>query len=201
MNGQERRRPTREDTRAALLLAAETLVRTQGFRVSVADIAAAAGLTKGAVYSNFSGRAELLEQVAERLLPPPLDVESLAPPGLPLSEGLAALARSLARQVDDRPQDVVLMLDRLAELLRDDEMRRRAEAVSQAAGDGGAGWLGARAQDEGLALPRSSADIAVVLDALAFGLSVTRLLRGADAVPEELFAWTFRRVIEPAAPV
>jgi AcrR family transcriptional regulator len=66
-------RPTREDTRARLFEAAARIFEEQGIGgASVGAIAAAAGLTRGAVYSNFANKEELiiamLEDHAERSL-------------------------------------------------------------------------------------------------------------------------------------
>ncbi|WP_141580754.1 TetR/AcrR family transcriptional regulator [Actinomadura sp. WMMA1423] len=62
------RRDRREQTRAALLTAAEHLWAERGIHgASLDDIAAAAGLTKGAVYSNFAGKTDLLLALMERI--------------------------------------------------------------------------------------------------------------------------------------
>ncbi|MEV4252582.1 TetR family transcriptional regulator [Spirillospora sp. NPDC049652] len=55
------RQERREQTRAALLDAAERLWAEHGIHgASLDDVASAAGLTKGAVYSNFAGKTDLL---------------------------------------------------------------------------------------------------------------------------------------------
>ncbi|MER7543793.1 helix-turn-helix domain-containing protein [Spirillospora sp. NPDC127506] len=62
------RRDRREQTRLALLTAAERLWAERGIHgASLDDIAAAAGLTKGAVYSNFAGKTDLLLALMERI--------------------------------------------------------------------------------------------------------------------------------------
>ncbi|QXJ23748.1 TetR/AcrR family transcriptional regulator [Actinomadura graeca] len=61
------RRDRREQTRTALLGAAERLWAEHGIHgASLDDIAAAAGLTKGAVYSNFAGKTDLLLALMDR---------------------------------------------------------------------------------------------------------------------------------------
>jgi AcrR family transcriptional regulator len=61
------RQERREQTRTALLSAAERLWAERGIHgASLDDIAAAAGLTKGAVYSNFAGKTDLLLALLER---------------------------------------------------------------------------------------------------------------------------------------
>ncbi|MFD0901687.1 TetR/AcrR family transcriptional regulator [Actinomadura sediminis] len=65
--GPAARRERREQTREALLAAAERLWAEHGIHgASLDDVAAAAGLTKGAVYSNFTGKTDLLLALLER---------------------------------------------------------------------------------------------------------------------------------------
>lgn len=57
-------RPRRDTVRAGILSAAEAAFLDHGYAgTTVSDIAAAAGFTKGAVYSNFGGKPELLAAV------------------------------------------------------------------------------------------------------------------------------------------
>ncbi|MGV3479799.1 MAG: TetR family transcriptional regulator [Sphingobium sp.] len=59
-------RTPRKQVREAVLEAAEALFRARGFQAaSLEDIARAAKLTKGAVYSNFAGKDELFLAVLE----------------------------------------------------------------------------------------------------------------------------------------
>jgi AcrR family transcriptional regulator len=63
----EPRRARREKTRAALLDAAERLWAERGIHgASLDDISSAAGLTKGAVYSNFTGKTDLVLALLDR---------------------------------------------------------------------------------------------------------------------------------------
>jgi AcrR family transcriptional regulator len=57
----ERVRPTRQETRAQLFEAAAAVFAEQGIgAASVEAISSAAGLTRGAFYSNFSGKDDLI---------------------------------------------------------------------------------------------------------------------------------------------
>jgi AcrR family transcriptional regulator len=57
----------RERTRDALIEAALTVAEEKGFLAAGLDeIAARAGMTKGAIYSNFRGKADLMARAAER---------------------------------------------------------------------------------------------------------------------------------------
>src|SRR4030081_3736477 len=74
-----RRRERRAQTRTALLDAAERLWAERGIRgASLDDIANTAGLTKGAVYSNFTGKTDLLLALLERCTRTDLGLEMCA---------------------------------------------------------------------------------------------------------------------------
>jgi AcrR family transcriptional regulator len=61
------REQSRDQTRERLLDAAQALFMKKGFvGASVEDIALAAGYTRGAFYSNFSGKADLLVELLRR---------------------------------------------------------------------------------------------------------------------------------------
>jgi AcrR family transcriptional regulator len=85
----------RSRTRKALVDAMLAIVSEQDFaHASLADVAARAGMSTGAIYSNFSGKAELLyEAMASKTL-------VLAPdftPGAPLKAQLRAVGEALIR--------------------------------------------------------------------------------------------------------
>jgi len=62
-----RKQARRERTRAALLEAAERLWAERGIHgASLDDVSSAAGLTKGAVYSNFTGKTDLVLALLDR---------------------------------------------------------------------------------------------------------------------------------------
>lgn len=63
----EGRRERRQHTRSALLDAAERLWAERGIKgASLDDVASGAGMTKGAVYSNFTGKTDLLLALLDR---------------------------------------------------------------------------------------------------------------------------------------
>jgi AcrR family transcriptional regulator len=84
----------RERTRSALIEAALAVAEEKGFlAASLEEVAARAGMSKGAIYSNFRSKAELMARAAERrslrLAP---DYMSRAP----LRVQLRAIARAVA---------------------------------------------------------------------------------------------------------
>jgi AcrR family transcriptional regulator len=101
-------RPRRADVRARILEAAGQVFLRQGYaETTVSDIAAAAGFTKGAVYSNFGGKPELFSAVfAERTasiagitIADATGLDSQATTG----QTVTAVAASLTAQVTQRP--------------------------------------------------------------------------------------------------
>jgi AcrR family transcriptional regulator len=65
----DRRRERTEETRTELLDAAAHVVAARGYEgASVGDLAAAAGFTKGAVYSSFGSKEDLFRALAKREL-------------------------------------------------------------------------------------------------------------------------------------
>lgn len=80
----------RNSTRARILTAAERLFAEQGFEsVSMPEIAKASGITAGAIYKHFDGKADLFFKVVQRA------VEAVPDPGGPpditsLPRGVAA---------------------------------------------------------------------------------------------------------------
>src|ERR1700739_673202 len=92
-----RRGGKRERTRGALVAATVEILREKGFAgVSLDEVAARAGMTKGAIYSNFAGKADLLlEAMRARGL-------TLTPPERPpasVAEATEVLARGLAEVI------------------------------------------------------------------------------------------------------
>jgi AcrR family transcriptional regulator len=143
------REEQRAETRARLLAAAGEVIAAKGLDgASIDEITARAGYTRGAFYSNFSGKAELLVELCERRL---LDhADEIVPliNAKPAGERGAEAARllslrdpgpdvfllvELARQREDHPE-VEALLDRLATRfidLVDDVLAGHAEDLGQ----------------------------------------------------------------------
>jgi AcrR family transcriptional regulator len=182
---------TREErkaaTREALIRAGCDVVRARGFSVSVEEIANAAGFTKGAVYSNFEGRADLIREVAERVV---LDKANDLDRTLPtLADALEKDAIRLAHEVDARPQQFVLTMDLFVTAMREPAIR---SAMLDQAAPGTKGhpneW------PPGMEPPVDSAWFYLAVNALGAGLALQRLIYGAEDVPEELFGWAYRQL-------
>ena len=88
------REEKKEATRRRLLEAAAAVVAKHGaIAASLDAIAEKAGLTKGAVYSNFDSKAALLEALSE-LAGPTVDIDDAFDTDRSLEENLEALGRA-----------------------------------------------------------------------------------------------------------
>ncbi len=101
-------RRTREEaaaTREALLDAAERVFRAQGVaRATLSEVAAAAGMTRGAVYWHFRDKAELFEAMCERAAMPMeamLEAAGAGRRGDPLGQLRAMAVMGLTRLASD----------------------------------------------------------------------------------------------------
>jgi AcrR family transcriptional regulator len=174
-------------TRAALIDAGERLVLKKGFGVSVEDIAAEAGFTKGAIYSNFSGRTELIIEICRRVAPGLLvDFDTTIPS---LGDALEDTGWQLLAAADADREQIVLQLDALVQMLRDPELHRAmlayaAEVNAAAKPDDPLPWP----------LPLPEEQWLVACNAVAIGLVVQRVIYGKERVPDELFGWLNRRL-------
>lgn len=109
-------RRTKEDalaTRSALLDAAERVFQQRGVsRTSLADIAQAAGVTRGALYWHFKDKAALFNAMMDRVtLPLGAELEGvLQAPGDPLAALCQVLERALHQIVHDAQTRRVLRI-------------------------------------------------------------------------------------------
>jgi len=175
----------KQATRAALIDAGERLVRKKGFGVSVDEIAAEAGFTKGAVYSNFAGRAELMYDVAERVVP---GLQIAPDHTLPtLADTLEDGARQQIAALAEQREQIVLTLDMIAQMLRDDELRDALLQETRESREAAAAKLP-------WPIPIPGAQWIVAVNAVAVGMMAHRLLFGEEQVPDELFVWVNRRL-------
>jgi AcrR family transcriptional regulator len=173
--------------REALLGAAADVFLRRGFRAAtLREIAAEAGMTTGAVYSNFDGKAGLFLAVLEEKLDPRLaamyEVARMAPlhaVGTPVGEEFAVYLKQ-------RRGWLILLIEFWAEAARDPKLRpkfaERHGRLRAAVGE----VIAERATTLGAPLPLPVADLATLLIALTNGMAVERL---ADpSVGEDLYA-------------
>jgi AcrR family transcriptional regulator len=100
----------REDTRRRLLDAAAAAFAEHGFQgASIDDITARAGFTRGAFYSNFTDKTDLLVQLCERRLDRFVEAKLPAVRDQPAEERLALVARWLVSE--EPPVELLLMVE------------------------------------------------------------------------------------------
>lgn len=179
------------ETRERLLAAAERIAVRDGFSTLALDrVAEAAGLTKGAIYSNFSSKEEFLLEVAMRSTGR-LNVGNHVFDAPDLRGLLEETARSLAAAARSRRKDVIVAFEFVTTALRDPKLRRAYTGQPAREEDVAEDWI-ATHRDE---LPLPEEQFFEVLNALAWGFLLRRLLHGEDAVPDELIAWGFSRLL------
>ena len=199
---EERRTPRQEkraQTRAALLDAAERLWAKHGIRgASLDEIAAQAGMTKGAVYSNFAGKTDLILALLDRYTQ------------LELGHRTSSALRDTDRAPADRCADAGR---HFARRLSAEETRMKALLLMElwlfGMRDFSAGWRIAdwyQNHREGLAAgletngdELSAEDRASLAMAIEFGLALQHLL-DPDHVPAELYGPGMSLVLGPALP-
>ncbi|MFC5180349.1 TetR/AcrR family transcriptional regulator [Actinomadura harenae] len=195
--GQGERKATRQErrelTRAALLEAAERLWAEHGIHgASLDDVASAAGLTKGAVYSNFAGKTDLLLALLEhctRERVGPLPCAELHDTGRPPEERYERAAAAFRRRHEGGQARLTALL--LVEFwlfgMRDYAAGWRiADWYAECRDD-----LARDLPESGGVSPRDRATLAVALDA---GLALQHLL-DPDRVPAELYGTAMRLIL------
>jgi len=183
-----RRRPPRAETRTRLLAAAFQVFGERGIAAStVSDVAAAAGMTKGAVYSNFASKDELVLAIMEEHAMQRL---TAALAGFAESDDpYAAIDRVGAVLVEAIRSDAVwhrLLAEYFALTYREPDIRLALRNRRREARDAVARALKRVADQLGVPMPFPEDQLAVVLFAVSNGLGFEAGI-DPDAVPDELF--------------
>jgi AcrR family transcriptional regulator len=162
----QRTRPTRDDVRERVLQAASEVFLEHGYhQASTAEIAARAGFTKGALYSNFGGKDDLFLELVEKEAN--ARVERLSTGGDRvgfdgLVDGLLALARG------DRAG--LVFAEFRAAAAQDPTTASRVAAVRRRLVSSMAARLSAEVSAAGLGLAVPAEEAATLLVALVNGL-------------------------------
>ncbi|MGH9012602.1 MAG: TetR/AcrR family transcriptional regulator [Acidimicrobiia bacterium] len=185
-------RLTREEkkarTRERLLEAAATVFARRGFvAASLDEIAEEAGLTKGAVYSNFESKEDLVfavldDNFSRRLHDIVGSVDFDAPAEEQIrSSGLMLMARN-------REEEWLLLLsfEFLTYAARNPEFRARYNTGHRKSLATMAEIIRSVTEEHGWTSPLPPEQLAIVANALGVGLAVERL-QNPDGVPDELF--------------
>jgi AcrR family transcriptional regulator len=180
----------RERTRAALVAATLDVVAEKGVAgASLDEIAARAGMTKGAIYSNFSGKAGLL---LAAMVARGLTVESAPPsPTQSLADHVRGMADGLSQTIRRARGESALLAEFQIHALTDPELRAGVGEVYAAAFAGTADYLAGMPGASGAMAPKH---LAVALQSIALGLMVQSFL-----TPDEVTDTVIRETLETFA--
>ncbi len=172
----------RQRTRAALVEATLAIIAEAGFAAVTLDaVAARAGVTKGAIYSNFRGKGELLwEAVGAKAL----RLEPQFEPGASLRQNAHAIARALIAQMPQAERDGGFHRQLQMYIDTDAELQVLQRAQYEALFDSVAAQVQAMLGDR-LVMPARS--VALAIQALIWGYMHQRS-QTPDAVTEDVIA-------------
>jgi AcrR family transcriptional regulator len=174
-------------TRTALVDAAERLFIAQGFHATSLDaVAAEAGYTKGAVYSNFASKEDLFFTVYERRLEARVaEVEALLEAAPLARDAIEAIARTAAMRSERDDGWLAVFFEFWAHVLRHEELRERFAALHARVIEPLEAALVRHAEEVGEALPEDPRKLATARYAMQLGLQLERLTQ-PDVVDPEL---------------
>jgi AcrR family transcriptional regulator len=182
-----RRAEARGTARERLLDAAAQVFTERGYRAaSVEDIAAAAGVTKGAVYWNFQGKEDLffalIDERVDRRARELMGVTEQAP-----REAATAplISRGITSIVEEQQALILLLGEYWSLAVRDEKLRVGYVERQRALRDSLARALEARHRTTGVPLTVPAGALATGIIALAIGLAQERIA-DPEAVPEDL---------------
>jgi AcrR family transcriptional regulator len=173
------REQRRKLTRDKLLDAAQQLFAARGLAASLDEVAAGAGLTKGAVYSNFANKEELLIALIRRHTsePAPQDTHVFM-----FGAGFPTATREPANR-----DFAALTLEYGAEAIRNPRLREAFGEALAAARE----QLSNHVEGQG---ELSAKDVATLIVAIDIGLGVQHLV-APDDVPGELYGHALKLLL------
>lgn len=174
----------RKETQTRLLAAAWEVFAERGFgATSVEDIAARAGFTRGAFYSNFADKEEIfLTLMDDRLARRVSGVTEV----MQESSALALFSdlRAWDAGIHEEPMWLPLMAEFRAYALRSESARKRLAERERSLRRLYAKAIAAQFQAVGITPPAPAEDLALIVQALDHWLPVQRAL-DSDGVPED----------------
>jgi AcrR family transcriptional regulator len=180
----------RERTRAALVAAALEVVAEKGFAAaSLDEIAAKAGMTKGAIYSNFASKAELL---LAAMGAKGLTLSSPRPAGVSVREELSAMAGDLAATIRLATGEETFLAEFQLYALSDPETRKGLAAAYAESFTGTAEYLSKLRGAKPGVDPRR---LAVALQAVAMGFLVQSFIT-PDEITDHVIVETLKALAE-----
>jgi AcrR family transcriptional regulator len=189
-------RLTREEkkaqTRGRLIDAAAVVFARQGYlATSVDDVAQAAGLTKGAVYSNFASKDELFEAVLEeRLARRMFAIAETVGTGT-VEEEAASASRQMSELLLEEHDLFLLSLEFSIHAIRNPRLRQLLLPRLEGGREIAAEQITKRWAD----LPLPLGDLLTIIFSLVDGVTIAKLLRPED-VPDDLLGTAIALLFE-----
>jgi len=173
LNRQERKSQTRE----RLIDAAAAVFAQRGFETATLDeVAAAAGYTKGAVYSNFASKTELFIALIERRI----EVQTAEHARRFEGQDLPGLARTLEAGPDEDPdserQWLLLAVEFWLHAMRDERARVLMAEQYERARLASAELIAPLYQTMGQEPSMPPRDLAIVIESIGIGLAIQAAL-------------------------
>jgi AcrR family transcriptional regulator len=181
------RASTEIPTREAVITAAASVFARRGFHnASVREIAAEAGLTTGALYSNFDGKGDLFLAVLEEKIDPKLAVMYESTRTAPRMKVGARVGEEFAAYVKQQRRWLILLIEFWAQAARDVRLRPKFADRHARIRAAIVEVLAERAAKLDTPLRLPAEELATLLIALTNGMAVERLA-DPDSVPEDLY--------------
>jgi AcrR family transcriptional regulator len=175
-------------TRSRLLDAAEKVFSARGFAdASLDEIAEIAGLTKGAVYSNFDKKLDLLLAVLdERMNRRFISITELIDTSQALPEQAVEGGRLFMERFQEERDLYLLWLECSVHSVHDPDVREALVQLDLKIRKAVASFITYHAELVGISLPIPAMQLATAVTCLADGLALERM-KNPDSVPDELF--------------
>jgi AcrR family transcriptional regulator len=168
LNRQERKSQTRE----RLIDAAAQVFADRGFEAATLDeVAAAAGYTKGAVYSNFESKTDLFIALIERRIEVQSAKHARRIEGLDLQAMARGMSDAADTETDSDKRWVVLAVEFWLHAMRDERARLLMSEQYERARTVSAELIVSIYEKTGQKPPFEPRDLAIVIEALSVGLA------------------------------
>lgn len=195
------RNQRKELTRRLLIDAAAAVFARRGFdAASLDEVAEAAGFTKGAVYSNFRSKTDLIMALIDRHVAEQLNVTTRAMAGATLGDAIGRLEAAAGPRTRSGLDWLQLMYEFWLYARRDERARTALAEQFERARVMLAQAIEEKYADTGTSPPMPVRDLAILIEAIGIGLGFQAALDPGAISPE--LSWdAARRLLGAAAPV
>jgi AcrR family transcriptional regulator len=177
-------------TRKRLIDAAETVFARGGYHgASVGEIAREAGVTTGALYSNFAGKEDLfLALFEERIAADVGEYSEIVAGGATLEDQARGAGDHWMAILRERPDYFPLLIEFWSYAIREPQLRERLATRFAALRSGSAQVASAAAERWGLSADAAEAGehLGLFINALGNGLALEKLV-DPDSVPDSIY--------------